>query len=208
MVGFSTSRAWKPVGAASCPGWFSQSREEVEKRLAVPVPSKESAMSKQWSVEQIVAALEAEVAVHRERSAYHAQHEAFHREKRSQHETALEAASRRLEELRAVSAAALELVGHRVSPFGPPDEGMDIGPASKPRLTLILKTIVEEIGADQHFGPGWLAAEVNRRFAGRLRKPVTTRQMSDACRRLTRSGRLRQVRQGKGRYESRFMRVG
>ncbi len=165
-------------------------------------------MGKQWSVEQIVAALEAEVAVHRERSAHHAQHEAFHREKRSQHETALEAASRRLEELRAVSAAALELIGHRVSRSGPPDEGTDIGPASKPRLTLILKTIVAELGADQHFGPGWLAKEVNRRFAGRLRKPVTSRQMSDVCRRLTRTGRLRQVRQGKGRYEARFIRVG
>ncbi len=64
-----------------------------------------------------------------------------------------------------------------------------------------------EFGADQHFGPGWLAAEVNRRFAGRLRKPVTSRQMSDVCRRLTRTGRLRQVRQGKGRYEARFVRV-
>jgi len=165
-------------------------------------------MAKQWSVEELMAALETEVAVHRERTAYHAQNEEFHREKRSQHEAALETAARRLEELRAVSAAALELVGHRASPSAPPDQGMDIGPASKPRLTLILKTIVEEIGADQHFGPGWLAAEVNRRFAGRLRKPVTTRQMSAACRHLARTGRLQQVRQGKGRYESRFMRVG
>ena len=165
-------------------------------------------MAKKWSVDEIVAALEAEVAVHRERCAHHAQHEAFHREKRSQHEAALEAASRRLEEFRAISTAALELVGHRASPFGPPKEGMDIGPASKPRLTLILRTIAEEIGADQHFGPRWLAAEVNRRFADRLRKPVTSRQMSDVCRRLVRTGRLRQVRQGKGRYESRFMRVG
>lgn len=165
-------------------------------------------MAKQWSVEQIVAALEAEVAVQRERTAYHAQHEELHREKRTQHETALETATRRLEEFRAISAAALELVGHRASPFGPPDTGMDIGPASRPRLTQILKMIVEELGTNQHFGPGWLAAEVNRRFGDRLRKPVTTQQMSDACRRLVRTGRLRQARQGKGRYESRFMRVG
>lgn len=165
-------------------------------------------MPKKWSVDEIVAALEAEVAVQRERSAYHAQHEEFHREKRSQHEAALEAASRRLEEFRAISAAALELVGRRAAPAGPPDPGMDIGPASKPRLTRILTTILAELGPGQHFGPGWLAAEVNRRFRDRLRKPVTARQMSDACRRLTRIGRLEQVRQGKGRYESRFMRVG
>ena len=54
----------------------------------------------------------------------------------------------------------------------------------------------------------WLSAEVSRRFRDRLRKPVTARKMSDACWRLARIGRLRQVRQGKGRYESRFMRVG
>lgn len=166
-------------------------------------------MSKQLSVEQIVAALEAEVAVHQERSAYHAQHEAFHREKRTQHDSALEAATRRLEDLRAVSAAALELVRHRIpAASGPPDEGMDIGPASRPHLTQILKTIVADLRETQNFGPGWLAGEINRRFGDRLRKPVTARQMSDACRRLTRAGRLRQVRQGKGRYEARFVRVG
>src|SRR5262245_50511025 len=69
----------------------------------------EDAMRKQWSVEEIVAALEAEVAVHRERNAHHAEQEAFHRDKRSHHEAALEAAARRLEEFRAISAAALEI---------------------------------------------------------------------------------------------------
>jgi len=165
-------------------------------------------MRKQWSVEEIMAALEAEVAVHRERSAYHAEQEALHREKRSHHDTALETASRRLEEFRAISAAALEIVGHLAPSAGPPDQGLDIGPASKPRLTRLLKTLVAELGTNQHFGPGWLAAEVNRRYGDRLRKPVTPRQMSDVCRRLTRAGHLRQVRGGKGRYESRFMLVG
>ena len=96
----------------------------------------------------------------------------------------------------------------RLSPRqGPPDEGLDIGPASKPRLTRILDAIVADLGKDQHFGPAWLAEEANRRFGSKLRKPVTSRQMSDVLRRLTRTGRLRQVRKGKGRYEARFMRV-
>lgn len=166
-------------------------------------------MRKQWSVDEVVAALEAEVAVHRERSTYHAEQEALHREKRSHHDTALEKASRRLEEFRAISAAALEIVGHLApAAAGPPDEGPDIGPASKPRLTRLLKTLVAELGPNQHFGPGWLAAEVNRRYGDRLRKPVTSRQMSDVCRRLVRTGHLRQVREGKGRFEARFARVG
>jgi hypothetical protein len=222
VLGFSTGRAGKPTEDAFCPGRLLRNREQVERRTrgvalcpghpgrcgTVPVRCPEEDAMRKWSVEEIVAALETEVAVHRERSAYHAGQEAFHREKRSHHDAALETASRRLEELRTVAAAALEIIGHLAPPAGPPDEGPDIGPASKPRLTRLLKMLVEELGPDQHFGPGWLAAELNRRYGDRLRKPVTARQMSDVCRRLARTGDLRRVREGKGSYESRFVRVG
>jgi len=165
-------------------------------------------MRKQWSIEEVMASLEAEAKVHRERAAYHAEHEAHHREKRSHHEAELEALTRRLEEFRAASTAALELVGRLAPRPGPPDEGEDIGPASNPRLTKAVATILKELDETQSFGPGWLTAEMNRRHGEKLRKPVTPRQMSDVLRRLTRQGRLRQVRQGKGRYEARFVRVG
>lgn len=164
-------------------------------------------MGKKWSIEEIVASLEAEAAVHRKEGALHAEREAFHREKRTHHETELKAIQRRLEEFRTASAAALEIVTRLAPRQGPPDEGMDIGPASKPRLTRILKSIVAELGTNQVFGPAWLAAEANRRFGDKLRKPVTSQQMSDVLRRLARTGRLRQVRKGKGRYEARFSRV-
>lgn len=165
-------------------------------------------MRKQWSIEEVMASLEAEAKVHRERAAYHAEHEAHHREKRSHHETELEALTRRLEEFRAASTAALELVGRLAPRPGPPDEGEDIGPASNPRLTKAVASILDELEENQSFGPGWLTAEMNRRHGEKLRNPVTARQMSDVLRRLTRQGRLRQVRQGKGRYEARFVRVG
>jgi hypothetical protein len=166
-------------------------------------------MRKQWSVEEIVASLEAEAAVHRKQAAAHAEQEAFHHEKRSHHEAELEAITRRLDEFRAASTSALELV-RRIAPrpVGPPDEGPDIGPASNPRLTRIVGTILAELEPTQTFGPGWLTAEVNSRHGEKLRKTITTRQMSDVLRRMTRQGKLKQVRQGKGRYEARFVRVG
>ena len=165
-------------------------------------------MRKQWSIEEILASLEAEAAVHRERAAHHAEQEALHREKRTHHEAEFEAVNRRLEDFRAVSTAALEVVARLAPRPGPVNEGLEIGPASRPRLTRILDSIVAELGPDQNFGPAWLAAEANRRFGDRLRRPVTARQMSDVLRRLTRTGRVRQVRKGKGRYEARFVRVG
>lgn len=165
-------------------------------------------MPKQWSIEEIVASLETEAGVHRERVAFYAEHEAFHREKRTHHEAELEAITQRLDTFRAASAAALELVGRLTPRPGPADEGEDIGPASNPRLTRIVQTILGELGPDQVFGAGWLTQEVNRRHGERLRKQVAPRQMSDVLRRLARTGRLQQVRQGKGRYEARFVRVG
>lgn len=188
----------RPGEAASGAGAVPCSRELVEKGRT---------MKKQWSIEEVVASLEAEAAVHRERRAFFAEKEAFYREQRSHHEAELEAITRRLEEFRTASAAALDLVSRLAPPPGPPDEGEDIGPASKPRLTKVVETILEELGPKQAVGPGWLTREVNRRHGEKLRKHVTPRQISDVLRRLARRGRLQQVRQGKARHEARFVRV-
>ena len=164
-------------------------------------------MEKRWSIEEVVASLEAEAAVHRERRDHFAEQEAYYREHRSRHETELEAITRRLDEFRAASAAALDLVT-RLTPRPSPPVEEDIGPASNPRLTKIVETILKELSPEQTVGPGWLTQEVNRRHGERLRKRVTPRQISDVLRRLARTGRLRQVRQGKPRHEARFVRVG
>lgn len=163
-------------------------------------------MQRRWSVEDIVASLEAEAARHRERGAFHAQQEELHREKRLHHEAELEAITRRLEEFRTVSAAVLELMGHLAPPpmAGP---AQDFGPASRPRLTRMVDTILQELGPDQAVGPAWLTQEINRRYSQNLRKLVTPRQISDILRRLARTGRLRQIRPGKARHEARFVRV-
>jgi hypothetical protein len=165
-------------------------------------------MKKQWSIEEIVASLEAEAAVHREKRDQFAEQEGYYRERRIHHEAELEAITRRLEDFRAASASALELVTRLAPRPGPPDEGEDIGPASKPRLTKIVETILAELAPEQAVGPGWLTQEVNRRHGERLRKHVTPRQISDVLRRLARNGRLREVRKGRARYEARFVRVG
>lgn len=163
-------------------------------------------MQRRMSVEEIVASLTAEAERHRERGAFHAEQEALHREKRVHHEAELEAITRRLDEFRSVSAAALELLGRNATskPAGP---AQDFGPASKPRLTRMIESLLQELGPEEAIGPGWLTQELNDRFGQNLRRPVHQRQVSDVLRRLARTGRLRQTRQGKGRYEARFVRV-
>lgn len=61
------------------------------------------------SVPEILASLEQQLPVHREQEGRHAEREAFHREQREPHAAEIEALSRRLDELRAVSAAAMDL---------------------------------------------------------------------------------------------------
>jgi hypothetical protein len=167
----------------------------------------EGIMQRRWSVEEIMASLETEAAKHRERAVFHAGQEELHREKRVHHEAELEAVTRRLDEFRSVSTAALEIMGRLAhQPAAGPEH--DFGPASKPRLTRMVDTLLQELKPDQAIGPAWLTQEINRRFGQGLRKPVNPRQISDILRRLARTGRLRQIRQGKGRYEARFVRVG
>jgi hypothetical protein len=169
---------------------------------------KEGTMRAQWSIEEIVASLETEAAVHREKRDGFAEQEAFYRKKRSYHEAELEAITQRLEEFRAASAAALELVARLAPRQGPPNVGEDIGPASNPRLTKIVQTILGELDPEQPVGPAWLTQEINLRHGEKLRKRVTRRQISDVLRRLARQEKLQKVRQGKQRYEAWFVRVG
>lgn len=154
---------------------------------------------------EIVASLEAQALLHRDRARHHAEHEEFHRELRSRHEAELEAVTRRLEQFQTAAAEAVELVERSPAPKAPPVKG-DFGPASKPRLTRMILKVVEEVRPTDHFGASWVTDEINRRFGDNLRRHVEARQVSAVLRRLCREGRLHQYRRGRPRHEARYTR--
>jgi hypothetical protein len=163
-------------------------------------------MKKRWSVQEIVASLEEQTAYHREREAFHAGQEALHQERRREHAAELEELTRRLSEFQAASAAAVELAGRSPLRAAAKDaEPEDFGPASNPKLTRMVESVLDDLGAQEPFGPNGVLAEVTRRFGDRLRKRPGLRQISDILRRLQRLGRIHRLRGGRPYHESRYV---
>jgi hypothetical protein len=164
-------------------------------------------MKQRWSVQEIVASLEDQAAFHREREAFHAGQEALHQEKRREHAEELAELTRRLNEFQAASAAAAELAGRSpVHAAAVAAEVEDFGPASNPKLTRMVQNVLDDLGAQEPFGPNGVLDEIVRRFGDRLRKRPDLRQVSDVLRRMQRLGRIHRLRSGKPHHESRYVR--
>jgi hypothetical protein len=158
------------------------------------------------SISEIVARLEAQAVVHRDREAYHAEQEELHRRQRTHHAAELEQITRRLEAFQAASAAVLELADRIVAPE-PTEDGEDLGPAYRPKLGRMATKVIDALGAADRFGPALVTREVNRRFGKGLRKPVQLRQISVVLRRMHRYGRIHLVRQGRPHREALYSRT-
>jgi hypothetical protein len=158
-----------------------------------------------FSIRDIVMSLEKQAAFHREQMAQHAEKEAFHRELRSSHETELEIITSRLEGFRAATAAAVEIAG-REAPQSAVADVVDYGSASNPKLTNMVRTVLDEMGPHEPFGPSGVHAEVDRRFGSGLRSRIEVRQIADILRRLARTGSIHRLRTGIPHHESHYVR--
>jgi hypothetical protein len=162
-------------------------------------------MKEPFSIRDIVVSLEKQAAFHREQMAQHAEKEAFHRKQRSTHETELGIITSRLEAFRAATAAAAEIAG-REAPKSAVAEEVDYGSASNPKLTNMVRTVLEEMEPHEPFGPIGVHAEVDRRFGSGLRSRIKVRQIGDILRRLARTGAIHRLRTGFPHHESRYVR--
>ena len=162
-------------------------------------------MSSKLSVAAVLESLETRAAFHREREAFHAAQEEQHRQERARHAAELETVLHNLEAFRAVSASAMELV-QQASPPEPAEPPVK-GPASgRLMASRFIRAVVESRADGEPFGAGTVAAEVNHRFGGRLRKPVDTRTASDVLRRMSKQRQIHLVRPGKAFSEALYAR--
>jgi len=162
-------------------------------------------MKETFSLRDIVMSLEKQAAFHREQMVQHAEKEAYHRGLRTTHETELGIITSRLEAFRAATAAAMEIAG-REAPQSAVAEAVDYGSASNPKLTNMVRTVLEEMGPHEPFGPIGVHAEVDRRFGSGLRSRIGVRQIADILRRLARTGAIHRLRTGIPHHESRYVR--
>jgi hypothetical protein len=154
----------------------------------------------------IVANLEAQIALHREREVFHAEQESLHRQQRELHAAELEVLTKNLETFRAATAVVLDLASRHVP--APPPPAPDPDPGRKPRLSRMVTLVLESWPAGKPFGLSHVAAEVNRRYSDRLRKPVDPRMVSVHLRRRLANGSLVAVERGRPHHEALYARPG
>lgn len=160
-------------------------------------------MRSRLSITDVLVRLEAQIAAVREKEAFHAEKESFHREQRTAFAAELEDLTRRHE---AFKASATEAVDAAALLPEVPAGNEDPGVAGRPSLPLLVQKILDGIKPGMHFGPDWVAAEINRRFGKRLRQPTTRRFVSIVLRRMVQRGQLLLYRQGRPHQQARYMR--
>lgn len=166
-------------------------------------------MSSQLSVAQVLANLEAQMALHKEREAYHAQQEVHHREQCAVHAAEYETVAKHYEAFKAAAGGAAEIAA-RVAAATPPKAAPEPPPEppswKRPQPGPLVIRIVEELPQGEKFGPSRIAGEVNRRFARSLRKPLDSRLASAVLRRLLKEGTVRLVQKGGAHHEAVYSR--
>jgi hypothetical protein len=167
-------------------------------------------MTAKLSVEDVLATLEERAVFHREQEALHAQREVHHREQRTLHAAELARVQESLESFRAAAPKALELarerVGARQESTPDPAALEDLTYTGRLPATRLLRRVVANWNPQEQFGPTDIAAEVNRRYRGQLRRPIDTRAASNLLRRMQAEGKITLVRPGKAFHEALYRR--
>ena len=149
------------------------------------------------SVKQVLAQLEAKVALHREQQAFHERQEELHREQKTLHAAELGSAIESCEAFRAASAGLGELLeadGTTSPSQDSPDEELDLHSMSS--LSPLIARIVEGKGTDEPFGATVVTKELHERWGAKLGRRVDSRTVSATLRRWKAAGKLKLVREG------------
>jgi hypothetical protein len=165
-------------------------------------------MSSKLSVEDIESSLEERVAFRREKEAFHAQQEVHHREQREFHAAELGKLLQSLDAFRAASATAMKLA-QTVAPktaTKPAAAVVQLPPPGRLMAGRLVRLVAGSQDLAEPFRPTTVAAEVNRRFASHLPKPLSARTASDVLRRMAQAGEIHLVREGRPFHEALYAR--
>lgn len=162
-------------------------------------------MSDKLSLPEMLADLEQRVAFHREQEGIHARQESVHREERARHAAALAQAAQQLATLQEAASVAEAL--REAAPLPAPAEPEEPAGEGLRMISKLAALVVQGWPADRSFGASDVAAEVERRFGARLRRPVSVPNVSASLRRLCRRGAIRQLRPGVSHAEALYARI-
>lgn len=160
-------------------------------------------MSREISVARMLSELEKRIAHHERLEAVHAQQEIHHREQRALHAAELETARERYAAFKAAADAADELMARARDKPAPE---IELPPGKPVVISRLVARMIAVKDPEEVFGATALAAEINQRFKGRLRRQVQHRTVGTILRRLARDRYLRVVREGRAVHEALYSR--
>ena len=163
------------------------------------------------TLQQILANLEAQMEVCREKEAYHAREEAAHREQREANAAELAELSRHHEALKSSAEAAVPLAARYSPPApdpAPPKEmPQETLPPGKPLVwSRLADRVIENLPDGTLITPTSLAKMIDQRYKG-LPHPADPRVMSTILRRLISYGWVRRAQKGGSHRETTYVKL-
>jgi small-conductance mechanosensitive channel len=162
-------------------------------------------MSTAYSVAEILAKLEERIAHHQQQADFHAQQEIHHREQNAVHLAELKKVREHFEAFKTSALPAAELVEQIAPPPQPVKEEVEddrefIG--KRIMASRLVARVAERMADGVTFGSREVAAEINRRYRDKLRRPIDARAVAVTLRRLQAAGRLHLVRPGRSNHQA------
>jgi hypothetical protein len=160
-------------------------------------------MNAKMTVTEMLDTLRGQIDFHRGQETFHAQQEIHHREEKARHAADLAEVTQHFTALQAAVAGAEQVLRVPEPPPQPavqaPDDS-DLG--ERPKASQAFARVLAGWAAGVAFGPKAFAAEVGRRFPGKLRGQKDARAASLYLRRRLDEGRLESVREGRAHHEA------
>jgi hypothetical protein len=167
-------------------------------------------MSRQLSIERVLAELKARIEHHRSQETFHAEKEVFHQKEKVRHAEELQMVVTRFETFQAAADAVTGLVEL------PEDEAEDrkdekrmddsIPPGKGAVLSKLVARIVGAKGPTEPFGASGITHEIQQRYGSRLKKKVDVRSVAAKLRRMAGSGLIHQTEAGRSFHEAQYRR--
>ena len=156
-------------------------------------------MSRQLSIERVLAELKNRIEHHRNQAAFHTAQEVFHEKEKVRHTAELQSVTARFETFQAAADAVGELVAR------PREETAveDSIPAGKGAvLSKLVDRLVDAKGPIEPFGATQITQEIRERYGARLGRKIDVRAVGAKLRRMARLRRIHQLREGRAFHEA------
>lgn len=164
-------------------------------------------MSRQLSIEKVLAELKARIERHRSQEAFHAEQEVFHQKEKVRHAEELQLVVTRFEAFQAAADAVTGLVEPPQDQKEDPKIDDSIPHGKGAVLSKLVARLVATKSPTEPFGASEITHEIQQRYGARLKRKVDVRAVAAKLRRMAGSQLIHQTREGRAFHEALYSRT-